>query len=162
MTQCAEDWTVIRLLAAAQILSERLFVLFDDVTEECLIRSWIKHDGLWRTPNMAVTMANARAAMGSKILRGVIVHEVQKLVKAEPDLNGWKRDEVKKMLAQRAVDPADVPPYNPDPNGGALTPTINPVDNPAVNPYGQGGVNPHDQPGPYYSYSFSYYSYLYK
>jgi len=143
LSQCAEDWTIPRLLAAAVILSERLFVLFDDITEECLIRSWIKHDGLWRTPNMAVTMANARAAMGSKMLRGVIVHEVKKLVKAEPELNGWKRDEVVKMLSQRDVDPADIEPYNPDPNGG-----INPGSNPPANPYGQNPVNPTDNPPP--------------
>lgn len=143
LSQCAEDWTIPRLLAAAVILSERLFVLFDDVTEECLIRSWIKHDGLWRTPNMAVTMANARASMGSKMLRGVVVHEVKKLVKAEPELNGWKRDEVVKMLSQRDVDPADIPPYNPDPSGG-----INPSSNPPANPYGQNPVNPTDNPPP--------------
>jgi hypothetical protein len=145
LSQCAEDWTLPRLLTAATVLSERLFVLFDDVTEECLIRSWIKHDGLWRTPNLAVTIANARAAMGSKTLRGVVVHEVKKLVRAEPELNGWKRDEVVKMLSQRDVDPADIPPYNPGPNGG-INPSSNPTVNPTANPYDRNGVNPPPNP----------------
>ena len=143
LSQCAEDWTLPRILAAATVLSERLFVLFDETTEECLIRSWIKHDGLWRTPNLAVTIANARSAMGSKILRGVIVHEVKKLVRAHPDREGWKRAEVVKMLSQRDIDPADIPPYNPGVNQAA-----NPPANPAANPYDPNPVNPPPNPAP--------------
>lgn len=147
LSQCAGDWTVARVIGAGAVLAERLFLLVDDTTEECLIRSWIKHDGLWRIPNMAVTMANARSALGSKTLRGVVVHEVKKLVKAEPDLGSWKRDEVKKLLAQRSIDPATVDPFNPGPNGGG-NPAPNPGVNPAVKGYGQLGVNPPVNPAP--------------
>ncbi|AMU71453.1 hypothetical protein PP298_08065 [Mycobacteroides abscessus] len=146
LTQCAGDWTVERIVAAGAVLSERLFLLIDEVTEECLLRSWIKHDGLWRIPNMAVTMANARSAVGSKTLRGVIVHEVKKLAKAEPDLSSWKRDEVVKLLSQRAIDPETVTPFTPHPtppetppptrrptpdltlsDGVGVNPTVNPA-----------------------------------
>lgn len=147
LVQSAGDWTMPRILAAAAILSERLFLIIDTDTEECLLRSWIKHDGLWKTPNMAVSMANARAALGSKTLRGVIVHEVKKLVEAEPKQGGWTRDEVKKMLAQNAIDPAEIEPFNPDPNGG-IDPHVNPPLNPPVNPYGHNGVNPPVNPPP--------------
>lgn len=143
LTQCAEDWTVPRILASGAVLSQRLFLVIDDLTEECLLRSWIKHDGLWRIPNMAVTMANARSALGSKALRGVIVHEVKKLVKAEPTLGSWARDEVKKLLSQKAIDPASLEPFNPGPNGG-----VNPAANPPVNPYGENDVNPPPNPAP--------------
>ena len=70
LTQRAGDWTVDRIEAAAQILSERLFLIIDADTDECLLRSWIKHDGLWRTPNMAVSVANARGNVASRTLRG--------------------------------------------------------------------------------------------
>jgi hypothetical protein len=141
LTQSAGDWTLERLLAAAAVLSERLFLIIDPVTEECLLRSWIKHDGLWKQPNMAVSMANARASVASKTLRGVIVHEVRKLVDSDPNLEGWNRDTVKEMLRQKAIDPASLEPFNPGPKGGVDTPADPDVD-PTVNPYGQNGVNP--------------------
>lgn len=145
LVQSAGDWTLPRLQAAAAVLSERLFLIIDVDTEECLLRSWIKHDGLWKQPNMAVSMATARAGLGSKVLRGVIVHEVKKLVEAEPEQGGWKRDEVKKMLRQNAIDPASIPPFNPGPNGG-VNPPADPHVNPLINPYGHPGVNPPADP----------------
>lgn len=159
LTQRAGDWTVGRLNHAAAVLSERLFLIVDTVTEECLLRSWIKHDGLWRIPNMAVTMSVARASVGSRTLRGVIVHEVQKLVAGQPDLSSWKRDEVKKLLAQNPIDPATLEPFNPGPNGG-VNHADNPIYYPAINPpikgYGQVGVNPPVNPAPTTATATSY------
>lgn len=147
LTQCAGDWTVERIVAAGAVLSQRLFLLIDEVTEECLLRSWIKHDGLWRIPNMAVTMANARSAVGSKMLRGVIVHEVMKLAKAEPDLSSWKRDEVVKMLSQRAIDPATVTPFTPLPTPPGTPPPTGRV-TPGLTLSDGVGVNPPPNPAP--------------
>ncbi|AJA43378.1 replication initiation protein [Mycobacterium phage Sbash] len=130
----ARDWTRERVEAAAAELSRRLFVIIDTDTDEYLIRSWIKHDGLWRTPNMAVTVANARGDLSSKALRGVVVFEVAKLRNAYPDSSAWDRPAVQKMLTQRAIDAADLEPYNPGSNpaskGGA---------NPCANPGSKGG-----------------------
>lgn len=141
LAQTAEDWTARRIEHAGAVLSQRLFLIIDAATEECLIRSWIKHDGLWRIPNMSVTMANARSALGSKALRGVIVFEVKKLVAADPKLSSWERPEVKKLLSQNAIDPASLPPFDPGPN-----PPGNPSDNPSGKGYGRDGVNPPDNP----------------
>lgn len=141
LAQRAGDWTVPRILAAGAVLSARLFLIVDDTTEECLIRSWIKHDGLWKIPNMAVTMANARASVGSNVLRGVIVHEVKKLVKAEPTLGSWQRDELVNLVSQKAIDPASVEPFTPPPTPPAsppptrrVTPDLTLNDGVGVNP----------------------------
>ncbi|CQD25355.1 hypothetical protein BN970_07157 [Mycolicibacterium conceptionense] len=75
----SKGWTAQSVEAAAAEISRELFLIIDTNTEEFLLRSWIKHDGLWRKPNMAVSMANARAALASRTLRGVVVHEVQKI-----------------------------------------------------------------------------------
>jgi len=151
LAQSAGDWTIERLRNAAAVLSERLFLIIDEATEECLLRSWIKHDGLWKQPNMAVTMADARAAVGSKILRGVIVHEVAKLRAAHPESPGWKRDQVVSLLAQKAIDPAILTPYSAPTNTPA-DPTDNPPPNPPINPTAKGyrrpGVNPPANPAP--------------
>jgi hypothetical protein len=146
--QRAQDWTPERVVAAAEVLSERLFLVIDEGTGECLLRSWIKHDGLWRTPNMAVTVANARAELASRTLRGVVVHEVRKLRENDENASSsWSREQVAAMLAQKPIDPASLPPFkgggNPGPNGG-----LNPGSNPTVNPYSENGVNPTANPAP--------------
>lgn len=128
LAQKSAGWTVERILAAAAELSRALFLVIDESTDEFLLRSWVKHDGLWRTPNMAVSVANARAELASRVLRGVVVFEVTKLRKSNPESTSWEKDSVVKMLSQRAIDPADLDPYNPDPNGGG-----NRADNPSSN-----------------------------
>jgi hypothetical protein len=153
LMQRASDWTVDRIMVAAAELSERLFLLIDIETGEYLLRSWIKHDGLWRTPNMAVTVANARGDLGSRTLRGVIVFEVLKLRTANPDSTSWDRAVVQKMLTQKAIDPAELGPFNPDPNGGAkggskggVNPTANPCGHPGAKGGSKGGPTPAPTP----------------
>lgn len=135
----ASDWTLDRITTAAAELSRGLFLIIDDETDEYLIRSWIKHDGLWRTPNMAVSVANARAELASRSLRGVVVFEVTKLRDAEPESKSWEKPAVQKMLSQKAVDSAELPPYNPGSNGGS---------NPTSKGGAKGGSNPYDSVPP--------------
>lgn len=142
LAQRAGDWTVGRIEAAAAILSQQLFLIIDTDTGECLLRSWIKHDGLWRTPNMAVSVANARANLASRTLRGVIVHEVLKLQAAEPDSSSWQRDAVLNMLCQKAVDPATLDPFDPGPNGGG-----NPAPNGGSDPSSNGAAKGYREVG---------------
>lgn len=139
----SKGWTTHAIETAASELSHRLFLLIDVNTEEFLLRSWVKHDGLWKQPNMAVSMANARADLASRALRGVVVHEVQKIRRENPDMGGWKRDALVDLLAQKSVDPASIPPFNPSGN-----PPPDPGSDPSVNPYGRVGVDPSVDPGP--------------
>lgn len=151
LAQFAGDWTVDRVEGAGAVLSERLFLIVDELVDECLLRSWIKHDGLWKTPNMAVSMANARAAMTSKVCRGVVVHEVRKLATANPGMSGWKRDEVANLLSQKAVDPSGLEPFTPTSTPGvtpALTPLLTPALTPRLRVNGGVGVNPPSNPPP--------------
>lgn len=133
----AGDWTIPRVESAGSVLSQRLFLIIDADVDECLIRSWIKHDGLWKSPNMAVSMAAARAAMTSKACRGVIVHEVKKLATANPDLKSWGRDQVANLLDQRPIDPTTVEPLTP-----ALTPAVTPPLTPHLTPHLRVNPNP--------------------
>lgn len=147
LTHLARDWSIPRVEAAAAELSHGLFLLIDTTTDEYLLRSWIKHDGLWRTPNMAVSVAKARAALASRTLRGVVVFEVSKLRDREPQSTSWAKDAVAKMLEQRAVDPADLDPFNPGPDGGGNS-APNPNPNGAANPYGHPGAKGASNGGP--------------
>lgn len=73
-------------------LVEGYFLVVDDDTEEVAIRSYVKHDGVMKQPNMAVTMANDWAGVSSARIRAVIAFEVQKLRRESPDLPGWKSE----------------------------------------------------------------------
>ena len=141
----AADLTPELVIESAIELSRTLFIAVDQQTDEALIRSWIKHDGLYRQPNMAVAMAKDRAGLASRGLRGIVVHEVAKLRASEPDLSGWKRDQVVNLLGQKAVDPADYWAASPwsNPSGNpSVKGSVNPSGNPPDNPHAKGAVNP--------------------
>ena len=138
----AKGWTSEAVEIAGAKLSRDLFLIIDTDTDEFLMRSWVKHDGLWRTPNMAVSVANARADLASRTLRGVIVHEVAKIRANNPDSSSWGREAVVKMLSQKAADPATLEPYNP-----TVNPASNPWSNPGAKGYGQLDANPTANPG---------------
>jgi len=141
----AKGWTPAAVERAAAELSRDLFLLIDETTGEFLLRSWIKHDGLWKVPNMAVSMANARAELASRTLRGVIVHEVSKVRATHPGLSSWERAAVVSMLEQKAVDPASLEPFTPAGNPSS-NPIANPSANPWPNPYANPSVNPTPNP----------------
>ena len=63
--------------------------------------------------------------MASRVLRGVVVHEVQKLHKANPEMKSWARPSVVSLLKQRSIDPSTITPFNP---------SVNPCPNPSSNP----------------------------
>lgn len=107
----ASGWDVDDIRVIADCLESRFFIVRDEVTEEVLVRSWIRFDGLIKQPRLAVSMANAFAAVSSNEIRGVIVHELNKLRKLEPDAPGWAKKQVADILGLRSVDPKsrDVP-----------------------------------------------------
>lgn len=143
----SDGWTMNAVKAAGAGLAAKQFVIIDADTEEFLLRSWIKHDGLWRTPNMAVSVANARAALSSRNLRGVVVHEVLKIRAAHSESGSWDRSAVVSMLEQAPIDPASVEPYNPGLNPGS-NPDSKGGANPGANPWVDFGANPGPTPAP--------------
>lgn len=109
----SKGWTVDDINASALELVSGLFILVDEETEEALVRSHIKHDGLMKNPRQAVSMMDAYAAVASKTLRGVIVNEVIKLSKNQPELACWESKysgaKLRDMMRREAIDPADLP-----------------------------------------------------
>lgn len=88
----------------ADELERHHFVLTDDVTEEICVRSFLKHDGLLRHPQLSVSFANAYAAVASPAIREVIAHEAQKLHEREPDLVAWTKPQVQTILSEPSRD----------------------------------------------------------
>jgi hypothetical protein len=102
-------WTVELVEAAGRELEDALYFVIDRRTREVLLREFIRTDGIMKQPKMAVSVANAYASTESSMLRGVIVHELQKLREDQPDLPGWKAERAAALLSKKAVDPATYP-----------------------------------------------------
>ena len=111
---------------AASWLEDGRFILADRETEEVLVRSFIKHDGLVKSPNMSKALVKSHAAVGSKVLRAVIIDQLKRLKAAQPDLSGWQH--LGTLLAKDSLTVAKAFPK--------LSP------NPSANPSAKGSGNP--------------------
>lgn len=109
-------------MAAAE-LETGLFIVVDRDSEEVLIRSFIKHDGLMKSPNMTKAMVTAHAATASSVLRAVVVEQLQRLKEKDPGLVGWKH--IPGLLQKRSISASDAIATLP-PN-----PSVNPSANPS-------------------------------
>lgn len=137
----AGAWSAPAVEIAAQELSEQLYVVIDIETEEVLLRSLIRHDGLLEQPNLAVAVRKAWAAVASLVLRGVVVHELDRLRKDKPDLKGW--DKVAELLDKPSVDPSSHPSFRPSDD-----PSIDPSGWRSIDPSLGATPNPSDDPSP--------------
>ena len=147
LAQRSHGWTTEDVILAGKCLEARLFTVIDEETEECLIRSWVRWDGLLKQPIMAVSFAIARAAVSSRDIRGVIVYEARKLHKIEPKLPGWAKPQVQELLSKEPIDPrARALPKDPLTPG--LTPTLTPDLTPSATVKAGVGVNPSPNPSP--------------
>lgn len=127
---------------AAACLQARHFLVVDEGTEEALVRSWIKFDGLMKQPRMAISCVTAYGAMGSDTLRKVVVHELTKVREALPDLAAWGDERVARVLGHPAVSAKDLPTPS-DPFGDGLTPSLA-----QTQPKGKGSVCTPPTPAP--------------
>jgi hypothetical protein len=105
IAQRAAEWPVQSLMRAAVELSYAHFLVFDQDTEEVMVRSFMRHDGLLKQPRMAVSVAKAFGTIGSNKLRAVVVHELLRLKREGPELEGWEKPQMKTVLRQNSVDP---------------------------------------------------------
>lgn len=99
----SEGGTSADVVEAADELMRGRFILTDDETEEVLIRSFTKHDGLLKQPKLTVSMCNAFAAVASTSIREVIAFELQKLHDREPGLKAWEVSQMQTVLWAEAA-----------------------------------------------------------
>ena len=67
------------VLIAAQELTESLFAVLDEESDEILIRSYMKYDGAHKQPNTCTSMVNAFGQVASMKIRQVVAHELKKV-----------------------------------------------------------------------------------
>ncbi len=91
------------IMIAAQELSWAYYCVIDQTTDECMVRGFLRHDGVLQQPRLAVSAAKAYAAIGSNKIRAVIVHEVLRFRRENPDLKAWEHPQMRTLLKQQAV-----------------------------------------------------------
>lgn len=91
------------VMIAAQELSDKYFLVIDQSTDEVMVRAFLRWDGLLKQPRLAVSAAKAYGAIASNKLRAVVVHELQRFRRENPDLAAWEKPQVKTVLRQPAT-----------------------------------------------------------
>lgn len=85
----AADLTPARFKAATSGLRAARFVVLDERTQELLLRSYVRHDGVLDRLNMGKATGSAFEAVVSDRIRRVVGDELARLMKERPDLPGW-------------------------------------------------------------------------
>lgn len=97
------EQTADQVMIAAQELSDKHWVVFDQSTDEFMVRGYLRHDGVLHQPRLAVSAALAYAAIASNKIRAVVVFEVQRFKRENPDLPAWDKPQMKALLKQPAT-----------------------------------------------------------
>lgn len=96
--------TIDQAESAASRLQDARFVFVDDETDEILIRSYLRHDGLLKQPKLSVSMVNAFSAIASLKVQRIVVHELQKLAKEFPHWKAFESEKVQVILKYEGAD----------------------------------------------------------
>lgn len=119
----AVDLTLENIMIAAKVLEAKQYIIIDEDTEEVLVRSFMRNDGLLKQINMGAAVSKAYSSIGSRKIRGVVVHELNRLRVENPDWKSW--DALADVLAKRAINPFENPSGKVSEN-----PSGNPLDDP--------------------------------
>lgn len=100
-----------RLRMAAWELGQKRLIAVDPDTEEALVRSFVRHDGVLKSPNVTKGMVREYGAITSLKLRELVTLEVRRALHDDPDLKGVKEAvPVTKQFPNSSGNPSDLVP----------------------------------------------------
>ncbi|MFD8088707.1 hypothetical protein [Streptomyces malaysiensis] len=143
----ARGLTVGELEKRITALDEARFIVVDDDTEELLIRSFVRNDGVWRMPKVMGSMVSGALEISSKRLQRALLVEMDRIpleqLSDEPTKlrNGTEGSSNRQQVADHieTLRKAFGTP-EPDPTeGGSVTPSEPPSGTPS-DPPAQGGI----------------------
>lgn len=85
----AADMSAAKFKAAVLGLKRARFVVIDERTQELLLRSHVRHDGVFDRVNMGKAVGTAYEAVVSRSLRRAIGDELARHMKEFDELPGW-------------------------------------------------------------------------
>lgn len=129
-----------------QSLDEAQFIVMDDDTEELLIRSFVRNDGVWRMPKVMGAMVSGALEISSRRLQVALLTEMDRIpldeLSDEPTkMRGGEGPSIRTQVEGHieALRKAFGTP-TPDPSrGGSATPSATPSGTPSDTP-AEGGV----------------------
>lgn len=129
MAPKAGGWGLETIYEAGAILTEQKLLIVDEETEEVLVRSFLRHDGIMQHNKLCISATRAFATIGSNNIRGVVVHELKRLEKEFPEWPAWEREQVREVLKRNSISPHEIPTLAP-----GLAPNLAPGLAPEVGP----------------------------
>lgn len=96
--------TARQILEAAEELQRGHFIYADEESEEVLVRSFVRHDGLLKRVRMGVAMAKAYAEISSPEIRRYFAWELKRLHDESPELDCWSDKRVSGILKEPMED----------------------------------------------------------
>jgi hypothetical protein len=90
LTIFSDSMTASGLALAVEVLEKHNFVYVDEDTDELVIRTFIRHDGVMHQKNMGKAMITALRKVQSVYIQNIVLGELINLYRLEPDLKGWE------------------------------------------------------------------------
>ncbi|MFN2636836.1 MAG: hypothetical protein ABR585_07415 [Gemmatimonadaceae bacterium] len=98
LTGCAEGFTVAELRDDLTALHARRYIVFDEEHDEILVRSYVRWDGAWRTPNVLTSIIRAATSIRSAAIRATLAGEFGRL--ALNELSGKRAEEMRESVVR--------------------------------------------------------------
>ena len=87
-----------------RLLVEARFVVVDESTEEMLIRTYVHHDGVLRSPNVTIAMTKAAHQIVSPVVRKAFMRELVRLSRVDAGHAAWNAEPVRALLEEARSD----------------------------------------------------------
>lgn len=137
----ARGLTSAELEKLLQGLEAAHFIVMDDDTEELLIRSFVRNDGVWRMPKVMGAMVSGALEISSPRLQGALLAEMDRipldeLSDAPTKMKGQDGPSIRQQVATH-IDTLRKAFGTPDPDpsrGGSGTPSATPSEPPSDTP----------------------------
>ena len=143
LAKMRSDATKADIERLGKALQAKRFILVDEETEEVLIRSYIRHDGVLKQPNLSVSFVNAYGAAASPEIRMLIIHELKRLFDEFPDWSAFKNEKVIALLKEPSKSHAELV------DNHANDPTVEGCADPQIDPQPEPGNDRHTQLQPH-------------
>ncbi len=85
-----KDLTRPKVAAAIDALERARFLVVDRKTAETLVRTYVRHDGILKQPNVTIAMTRALGKVHSAKLVNAVEREIVRLLRDDPDARGWQ------------------------------------------------------------------------
>ena len=129
----AKGLTVTQIEADLELLAAGLrpFVIVDEDTGELLVRSLVRHDGVWKIPNIMKSARESAALVESRAILAALLRELLRIPAQDSESAHVRKAHAEFVdeLRDRCGNPS------PNPSGnGSRNPSANPSASPSVDP----------------------------